>query len=223
MGCDMHRKLMMGLLSGLPFLAQGATLDISSMSVTGGAMYGPEPWMATTLIYVGPETNLVGAYIGSGGEGFDEHSFSPDSILVFDFSGYTASFYTAPSNLGDVNSVAGIIGGGSVPSGTIDTVAGTLTLDISSLFVNQMNTDINVAPAGNALATGSWNAQTQAYHLNWDGYFPGPGFGAYWQFEFTGFATPVPEPSAPALWLTGLGIFVLARSTKRGRGIRLIA
>lgn len=213
----MHRKIMMGLMSGLPLLAQGATLDISSMSVTGGAMYGTEAWMVTTLIYVGPETNLVGGYIGSGGAGFDEHSFSPDSILAFDFYGYTASFYTAPSNLGDADIVAGFIAGGSVPTGTIDTTAGTLALDISSLFVNQMNADVNVAPAGNALATGSWNAQTQAYHLNWGGYFPGPGFGAYWQFELTGFATPVPEPATQALWFAAFGIYAIARSAKRGK------
>lgn len=195
-------------MAGLPLLAQGAMLDIGSMSVTGGTMVGPEPWMTTTLIHVGPVTNLVGSYIGSGGEGFDEYSFSPDSILAFDFYGYTASFYTAPSNLGDANTVAGLIAGGAVPAGTIDAAAGTLALDISSLFVNHFNSDVNVAPAGNALATGSWNALTQAYQLHWDGYYPGPGFGAYWQFELTGFATPVPEPASSMLWLAGLGFML---------------
>lgn len=130
---------------------------------------------------------------------------------MFDFHGYTASFYTAAASLGDDQGPApGYIAGGPVPSGTIDTAAGTIALDIRSLFVNQMDTDVNVAPVGGVPVMGSWDALTQSYRLQWDGYFPGPGFGAYWQFELTGFATPVPGPVGPMLWLAGLGL-VLAR------------
>lgn len=219
----MQRNALASLLMAAALVSQGAsgaTLQIASMDVVGGAMRAPALHLEAALIHVGPATNLVGGYVGSGGEGYDEFGFSPDSILAFNFGGLglAASFYTAAANLGDQDLAAGVIQGGMVPSGTVDPVTGSITLDLSSLFMNMLDTDVNVAPFGGGLAYGGWNALTQAYHLQWEAYVPGGGgFGSSWEFELTGFAAPVPEPSTQALWLATFGIFVIARAAKGGK------
>lgn len=208
------RRGALGLLFGCFILfsstASAAMKGIASMSVTGGSLNEPFMELYPTLIYMGPDTNLTAGYIGSGVADTEPTEYALDSLMVFALNGFTAGIYTAAANLGDIDSPAGSIPGGSVPSGWIDTNAGTLTLDISSFFVN-WGWDWNMSPWDGGNVTGSWDAATGVYDLHWSFYAPGGGFGSNWNFGLTGIATAVPEPSTNMLWMAGIGLLI-ARS-----------
>lgn len=209
----MHRAAF-GLLLGCSILFSSTTSaaikEIASMSVTGGSLSEPFQELYPTLIYIGPDTNLAAGYIGAGGADTDPSEYALDSLMVFALNGLTAGIYTAAANLGDLDSPAGSIPGGSVPSGWIDTNAGTLTLDISSFFVN-WGWDWSMTPWDGSDVTGSWDSATGVYNLHWSFYAPGGGFGSNWNFGLTGVAMAVPEPSSNMLWIAGLGLLI-ARS-----------
>lgn len=193
-------------------VASGAPAQIAQMSVSGGSLSEPSEGLYPTLIHIGPDTNLVGGYIGSGGTTTTGSSdYAADNIMVFELGGATASVYTAASNLGDIYSPAGSEQGGTVPHGTLDPDAGVITLDVKSFFLNASDTDHSIAPApwlGSPPVTGTWDGTTGIYSLEWSFYLPFGGFGQTWHLSLTGTATPVPEASMPALWVTGLGLLL---------------
>jgi len=152
--------------------SHAATLSIDNMTITGGAFGLNQSGGAFILPFqtTGPNTNLVGGYIGSGGVGLDAAIADPNSILGMQYSGFALNIYTAAENLGDDNTAAGSQIGGPLPSGVIDTVNGTITMDLSSWFANWNNNDIHVGTGKNdgvtsEFATGTWNAVTGEYIL----------------------------------------------------------
>lgn len=122
--------------------------------------------------YIGPNTNLVGGYIGSGGASVGINTANPTRIADADWAGYPLSIYTAAASLGDANSPAGTYSGGPVPSGTLDNVTNTITMDLRSWFGNWNNGDYITGTGRNdgvtsEMATGTWNPATYAYVLQW--------------------------------------------------------
>lgn len=206
------------LALGISTTSWAATLNIASVSITGGTMttnssgsvIGPLPFTA-----FGPNTNLVSGYIGNGGLGISADIADPDSIVSLDFGGLPLNVYTAASNYGDNNTLAGTIPGGPMPSGALDDVAATITMNLSSWFLNWNNTDQN---AGSAIATGSWNPATGEISLAWSAFIPGgPGFGTTIDWTLEGIATPVPNPAA--IWLFSSGLFGLVRFSNRKQAV----
>jgi len=216
------RQFASGLLGAhfllLSTVASAAPSQIAHMTVSGGSLSAPMAGYYPTLIHIGPDTNLVGGYIGSGGTTATGPSdYALDNLMVFDLAGATASIYTAASNLGDINSPAGSLQGGAVPQGTLDPDAGLITLDAKSFFFNSNDTDLSIAPdpwLGSPPVTGSWDSATGLYSLEWSFIVPG-GFGTTWYLSLTGIATPVPEASMAGLWIAGLGL-LLPWMRKRG-------
>lgn len=204
-------------LLGVNFLllspvASAAALQIAHMSISEASLSEPSEGLYPTLVHIGPDTNLVGGYIGSGGTTTTGSAdYAADNVMVFDHHGVTASVYTAASNLGDINSPAESKLGGAVPQGTLDPDAGIITLDMKSFFLNSTDTDYSIAPApwlGSPPVTGTWDVTTGLYSLEWSFYLPFGGFGQTWYLSFTGMAMPVPEASTPALWIAGLGLLL---------------
>lgn len=195
-------------------------LQIAHMSVSGGSLSEPMLGYYPTLIHIGPDTNLVGGYIGSGGTTTTGPSdYAPDNLMVFELAGATASIYTAASNLGDIYSPAGSQLGGAVPQGSLDPDAGTITLDAKSFFFNSSDTDLSIAPTpwlGSPPVTGTWDSATGIYSLEWSFYVPG-GFGSTWYLSLSGTATPVPEASTLGLWAAGLGLLLPWVRSRRAR------
>lgn len=193
-------------------VASAAQLQIAHMSISGGSLSEPLIGLYPTLIHIGPDTDLVGGYIGSGGTTTTGPAeYAADNLMVFELGGATASVYTAASNLGDINSPAGSKQGGAVAQGTLDPDAGIITLDVKSFFLNANDTDHSIAPApwlGSPPVTGTWDGTTGFYNLEWSFYMPGFGFGSTWYLSLTGTATPVPEVSVLGLWITGLGLLL---------------
>jgi len=210
----------------LSFLSQttsAATYAIGNMNITGGGVSvdGFTPSF-TAFSYIGPDTNLVGGYLGSGGASLPASAYDPNGIASFDWYGLPVSLYTASASLGDVNTPAGTFTGGPVPSGSLDTIAGTISMDLSSLFGTWNDGDYITGTGRSdgvtsALATGTWNLTTNAYTLHWDSRTIGPacpspgGCISHWTLE--GMASPVPVPTA--IWLFGSGLLGLFGAVRR--------
>ena len=216
-------------LSALSGTTLAASYSIGSMNITGGTYSLWDSTGASIIDSVtgsavspftsfGSDTNLVGGYIGSGGSGTPPSSPNATSIANAVWSGTPVSVYTAASNLGDTYTPAGTITGGPVPSGTLDSAGGTITMNLSGLFANLADEDFNVGTGKvdvmtSSLATGTWDPVTHAYSLSWISSIIFPGLpacpGSCWkgQFTLTGTATPVPAPAALWLLVSGLAGF----------------
>lgn len=207
-----------GWLTALvPLAGHTATLSIGQMNITGGT-FGIDPVGPFPFATIGPNTNLVGGYIGNGGAGSAATAPDPDSIVGTQFSSFWLNVYTASTNLGDDVTAAATLTGGPVPTGSLDTVAGTITMDLSSWFGNWNNIDFHAGTGKNdgitsAFATGTWNPVTGEYALSWQSAVGGPFVGntSFWTLQ--GVASPVPMP--PALWLFGSGLAILLAVPRR--------
>jgi hypothetical protein len=172
-----------------------------SLSITGGSfnMAG----VGGAAISPGPGQPIVaGIYQGTGVPG--------DSLTSFSFFGGPVNTFTAASAPGGVP-------GGPVPTGSVDDVAGTISMDLSSFIAFWNGTFFN---QGNA-ASGSYNAVTGAYDLSWSRLIVGgpfSGFTGAWTIN--GIATVAAAPVVPlpaGVWLLGVGLAgVLGLARRRG-------
>lgn len=126
-------KMATGLvLAGFSVSASAAS--ISSTTITSGAFAMDDPTATITFFYIGPNTNLVGGYIGDSLADVAASGANPEDIVSFMFFGKPFHVYTAAENYGDMGTPAGMWSGGPVPTGTI--TGNTMTLDLSSWFAN---------------------------------------------------------------------------------------
>lgn len=196
---------------------QAAISTIEQMSINGGTLGIEQNGSTTTnlITFIGSNTNLVGGYIGNGGSNLADNVPDPDRIVGLELVGLPVNVYTAATNLGDTSTPAGTQAGGAVPTGTLDDIANTITMDLSSWFMNGFNNDIQAGTGRNdgftsALATGTWDSNTNAYTLHWDALVldgPSPEV-AHW--SLTGYATTITTVPLPAaIWLFGSGMLGL--------------
>jgi hypothetical protein len=192
----------------LPFSGSAATFAIDSMTITDGRFerdIGSGIFQGFAFDAIGPNTDLVSGYIGNSGSGVVSIAFGPSPINA----------YTAAANLGDVNTPAGTLPGGPVPTGILDNSVGTITMDLSSWFANFDGTDFHAGTGKNdgstsASANGTWDPLTGSYSLSWTSVTA--VFGTtVWTLE--GVAAPVPIP--PALYLFGTGLLGLVGMARR--------
>lgn len=212
-----------GVIALVGTALHAATMDIAWMNISsghvtvrGGGGTG-QIFFDADASYVGPSTNLVGGYIGSGGDGWTGNAINPNSIMAFQMDPIVVIVYTAATNLGDADNPGseqdpGVIPGGPVPSGVLDDVVGTIRMDLSSWFVNQLDADANQGtgkggPTTSDFATGTWNPVTGAYTLTWQSQVPGGPFdgGSIGFWTISGVAVAVvPVPGALILFGSGL-------------------
>ena len=205
------RLLLGAILVSLAAGVQATILQIDQMNITGGTLDAGKG--VQSLDVIGPNTNLVGGYIGNGTPN------DPDSIVqVSQFTGFPILTYTAAANLDD-SPAPGTIPGGPVPTGLLDTVTGTISMDLSSWFMTWNGNQMNAGTGKNdgvtsALATGTWNPITGEYFLSWTSQVTGTLTGtSFW--ELSGTATPSAVPVPPAVWLFGSGLLGLVGAARR--------
>jgi hypothetical protein len=171
-------------LSAAGVAAQAAVLPVASLSITGGNfnMVG----VGGAAIVGGPGQPLVaGTYQGTGVPG--------DSLTSFEFFLNPVSTLTAVSAPGTT--------GGPAPTGSVDDVAGTISMDMSSFIAFWNGTYFN---QGSAAAAGTYNAGTGAYSLSWSSLITSPPFAGFTgSWTITGNASVVPLPAG--VWLLGMG------------------
>lgn len=147
--------------------------------------------------------NLVDGYHGAGAFNFGAN---PASIIDMTFYGGAFNVYTAASNLGALNSPAGAIAGGPIPSGTVDFNTGTMSVDLSSWFTNNNGSDYYQGLStvtGSVIGTGT----TGTFLARWSAIMPGGsynGFISTWTIQ--GNVIAVPEASTYGMMLAGLGL-----------------
>jgi hypothetical protein len=106
------------------------------------------------------------------------------------------------------------------PSGTIS--GNTIQVNLNSLFAAisgfPINGGLNIGNVLPALATGTFNADTGAFHIAWDHIYTLPsdfvGIGSFSLQGNTG-ASPIPLPAAAVLFASGLAL--LGRIGRRRR------
>ncbi len=195
--------------------------NIDAMNITSGTItrnFLPTP--DTINLNLTGNTDLVGGYINKNTTG----SNTPISITNFGMPGGSVTppqyVYTAASNInhnGNASAPAdGTHLGGAVATGSVDDIAGTIAMDLSSWFANHMIMDQNL---GSANATGTWDSNTGLYDLSWTATLTqgmGAGGTVTWNLQGNTLQTsPVPVPAA--FWLMGTALLGLQRF--RGRAL----
>lgn len=212
--------------------AAAVSYSIDSMNITGGgfiaydymgqAVVNPSAGSTyTPFTSLGADTNLVGGYLGDTTTGFMSATWFDTSV----------QFYTAASNMGGTSVPAGSIQGGAIPSGTLNDIAGTITMDLSSYFAYWGGADFHQGTGKNdgvtsSVATGVWDSNTGLYSLSWisniDPSVCGPlGATCSAEYTFEGYAVASVVPVPAAVWLFGSGLIGLI-SVARRRSINLI-
>jgi hypothetical protein len=97
------------------------------------------------------------------------------------------------------------------PSGT--TTGSTIQVNLNALFASisgpLINGGLNIGNQVPALATGTFNEQSGAFHIAWDHVYNLPGdFVGIGNFSLQGNANPIPLPAA--VWLFGTGVIAVA-------------
>jgi hypothetical protein len=212
------------VLAGFAVAANAAT--VSSMNITSGTFAMDDPMDIIAFSYINANTNLVAGYIGTTLSTVSNTALNPGDIASFSFFGKPVHVYTALTNLGDTNTPAGTQTGGPVPTG--DITGTTMTLDLSSWFMNWNNSDFNMpgTATGTVVDLGGGN---YSYDISWTGTVVGGSFDGstgYWTLQGT---TPgadwydwysgppaIPEASTYGMMLSGLALIgFVARRRKQ--------
>ena len=187
--------------SSSAFAASATIGDLTMTSGTffmGGVTTSPVAWTNTT----NPTANMVSGYQSLG--------------VLFPFFGNNVSAYTAASNLGAANTPAGTIAGGPIPSGTMDTTAGTMNVNLSSLFANWNGSDFN---QGNSAVSGTLSGcsgNSCTYNMTWSSLIVGGAFNGFTgTWTATGTVAAVPEASTYGMMIVGLGLVGAAVMRRR--------
>lgn len=187
--------LILFLSSFFALPAHAVPVPIDRLTVSTGnvsAVFLPPGGIDLSL--AAPGANLVGDYV------------TPifDTVIMGD----SQLLYTAAANLNPkgIGPAAGTIPGGPVPSGTLDAILGSITVDMSSWFAAHHAMDQNLG----GTATGSWDPVTKDYEMSWSATLTqGQQMGNQVTWTLTGSA--IPEPAGTALFLSGLGLLGVAR------------
>lgn len=156
--------------------ASAEIFNISSMDITSGKLVrGFNPKDAETPIELdfSGNTDLVGGFINKNTTTDDLSISQTNFRMVKDPSEPTQYTYTAALNIrhnsewtGEAPIEDGKLTDPSyvIPTGTVDDVAGTITLDLSSWFANHMGMNQNLG----GVAVGQWDATTGEFtDLTW--------------------------------------------------------
>ena len=196
-----------------------ASFSIANMNITSGgftaydylgqAFFNPSSGGTyTPYTSIGANTNLVGGYLGGA-----------TGVASALWLSAPANLYTASSNLGTTLMPAGSILGGTIPSGTLDDIAGTIAMDLSAVFVSWGVYDFNqgtgkIDGVTSPYAMGTWNPNSGFYSLSWISQFDpsicgplGPTCSAKYTLEGYAVAS-VPVPGA--IYLLGSGVIGFA-------------
>ena len=182
--------------------AQAAVINLASLTITDASISGiAVPGFTASLDILDPSTNILAGYA----------TIAVTNIGGADQTVYTAASNTNPNGMGPP---AATIPGGPVPSGTVDDVAGTIEVDMSSWFSDHGPFDQNLG----GTAVGLWNSATGDYLMAWTVALNDPqhpAFGSFVTWTVHGIASPVPVPAA--LWLFGSGLLGLVGISRRKR------
>lgn len=164
-------SLALGAIFGSVVLtSQAAVLNVTNLTVTGGSFYLTGSPTVNPAITAGPgEPIVTGGYQGGTANASAEPN-PAQTLTNFKYFGTPVYTFTAQSAENLVSAPTGTIAGGKAPSGTIDTGAGTLSMDMSGWFASWNGTNFNQGGAATGTissCTVSNGATTCAYTMAW--------------------------------------------------------
>ncbi len=216
-----NKKMLLGSLiicNAISAQSFAAVFNINEMNITHGTItrnFLPVP--DTINLNLTGNTDLVAGYINKNTTA-DGKPISISNFGMPDGAMTPPQFvYTAVSNInhnGHPNSPAtATISGGPVPNGTVDDIAETIHMNLSSWFANHMIMDQNL---GSENVTGTWNPATGEYDFSWTATLSqgmAAGGTVTWNLQGNILKTsPVPVPGA--VWLMGTALLGLLRYRK---------
>lgn len=101
----------------------------------------------------------------------------------------------------------------SAPTGTINDVLGTITVDMRSWFVWQQNPSAGTLINNGGIATGTYNSLTGEFNMSWDGLIENGTFPDPNTWTLNGTVNIVPIPAS--MWLFGSGLIGLIGFARR--------
>ena len=169
---------------------KAAELNITEMTITGGTFGMGAP--GTDVISAGDEAPIVmGTYQGVPSD------TAAGSLATFVFGVFgPVGAYTADNLLGAQVSVdGGADENPAAPTGTVDDVANTISVDLGSWFAFWNGNSFN---QGNHTVTGTYDPATGAYDISWQSLITGGAFDGQTGFwNLTGVATVEAPPTGP--------------------------
>lgn len=193
--------------------ANAAVVNVISFTIAGGAFNmgstnlgvagcstNPSDFLSHKCLTAGPASPVVmGTYQGS----------ASNSLTLFNFFGAPVNTFTAASATGAAPNPTGL------PSGTVDTTLGTMTVDLNGWYANWSGT--NFLQGG--VATGTYtpiSATTGSYTLSWSSFITtAPFAGQTGNWNLSGTVTHAPVPIPAAVWLFGSGLLGLVGIARR--------
>ena len=156
--------------------ASAEIFTINSMNISSGNLvrsFNPNDLTLPIALDFSGNTALVGRFVNRNTTTDDMSISQTNFRMVKDSSEPTQYTYTAATNIRHNNEWIGTppIEDGTliepsyvIPTGTVDDVAGTITLDLSSWFANHMGMNQNLG----GIATGQWDSETGVFtDLTW--------------------------------------------------------
>lgn len=197
------------VLSAAALSAQAETLTVTSMTITGGSfgMGAPAPEACNGGSFGSYQCITAG---NSNPIDTTDGAFEGPTLTSFNFFNSPVTTFTAATASGAAASTSG-----NPLMGTVDDVAGTISMDLGSFYASWNGSNFLQAPGDSAgaldpIVTGTYDSGTGAYSLAWSSYIttdPFAGQTGYWNITGTvTTAAPIPEASTYGMMLAGLGL-----------------
>jgi hypothetical protein len=209
------RKAVPGLVMIWALMATAPTQAeiVTQLNITGGSVAfnfsggnTTVPIFTESFIQVG--TLLMGQYQPALGP---IPIFPPAFQIGSGFQTHTFTIFTNP----------GADAQNPLPTPSGFTNGSLIQVNLNALFASisgpLINGGLNIGNQLPALATGTFNEQTGAFHIAWDHVYDLPGdFVGIGNFSLQGSANPIPLPAA--VWLFGTGVIALAGIARHRKG-----
>lgn len=189
----MKKLLLCLFLCFFSLTSKAAVIDISSLNISGGNVLLSGS-VNVALLQGDDPVIRMGEYQGI----YTSTSITGSIVTGGDEIGTHFSGVTLPSD--GINDYP-------APSGTVDDVLGTITVDLRSWFTVELVPAEGVYNDG-GIATGTYDAVTGAFSMSWDGFIENGTFPTPNTWTLTGTVTTVPLPAGVWLLLSGLIMFV---------------
>ncbi len=201
-------KFTMTKIAAAAALAFAATSAYAIDEAPNGGIGNVVDFVVTSGTFAMGDPAQTTAFGALGWDMVDAGGATGSNSNLFSFFFAPVRAFTNTPLATDDNPFGGVaVGGGNYVTGT--TTANSITMDLSSWTQNWGTNGGTNFNTGVSSATGTYDSTTGAFSISWNKTIVGGSFDsqtAYWTFNGTAAAAPVPEASTYGMMLAGLGL-----------------